>query len=124
MQKVGVTTSTPEKHARQIILSCTTQADRRSFATARGAGIVTDLKVRSGSAVKAGDVIAVLSDEGRDSAVKQAEALLAQRQAEYEAIKKLIDRGDAPKNNLPALQAVSLRRKPRSPRHRPSRTAR
>jgi multidrug efflux system membrane fusion protein len=98
--------ATPEKHQRQVVLSCVTQADQRSQAVARGAGIIVDLKVRRGSVVKAGDTIAEISDEGRQSAVKQAQAMLDQRQAEFNAQKPLIDRGDLPKNTLPALQAA------------------
>src|ERR1700693_1380884 len=55
VQKVGVTTATPEKHQQQVILSCTTQADQRAWATARGAGIAVELRVKRGSAVRAGD---------------------------------------------------------------------
>jgi multidrug efflux system membrane fusion protein len=106
VQKVAVTAASSQLHARQVVLSCVTEADQRAMAAARGAGIVTALKVERGSAVRAGDVIAELSDEGRDAAVKQAEALLQQREAEYQANKRLIDRGDAPKNNLPALEAA------------------
>ena len=40
------------------------------------------------------------------SAVKQAQALLDQRIAEYDANKTLIDKGQAPRNNLPALEAA------------------
>jgi multidrug efflux system membrane fusion protein len=105
VQKVGVATAAPEKHDRQVALSCVTQADHRAFAAARGAGVIVDLKVKSGSAVRAGDVVATISDEGRDAAVNQAKALLDQRQAEYDANRRLIDRGDAPRNNLPALEA-------------------
>ena len=104
-QKVSVTLVRPAKHQRQITLSCVTQSDQRSLASARGAGIIVDLKVRRGSAVRAGQVVALLSDEGRDAAVKQAEALFQQRQAEYDANKRLIDTGNVPRNNLPALQA-------------------
>lgn len=106
LQKVGTTLATPEQHQRKIVLSCTTQADRSSVAVARGGGVITSLAVRQGSKVAAGDVIAELSDEGRESAVKQAEAVLQQRTAEYQAIKRLIDRGDAPKNQEPGLQAA------------------
>lgn len=105
VQKVAVATALPEKHPRQIAISCVTRADHRAMATARGAGIIEDLKVARGATVKAGDVIATISDEGRSAAVKQAEALLDQRQAEYQANKTLIDRGNAPRNNLPALEA-------------------
>jgi multidrug efflux system membrane fusion protein len=106
VQKVSVTTSVPEKHQRLIIVSCLTQADHRSIAVARAAGVMDELKVSRGSAVRWGDVVAVLSDEGREAAVKQAEALLEQRRAEYEANKTLIDKGNAPRNTLPALEAA------------------
>jgi multidrug efflux system membrane fusion protein len=106
VQKVSVTPATPEKHERLITLSCVTEADQQSVAVARGAGVIIELKVSRGTPVNAGDTVAVISDEGRESAVKQAEALLGQRRAEYEANKTLIDRGDAPKNRLPELEAA------------------
>ena len=106
LPKVSVALATAEAHRRDIVLSCTTEADRSSIAVARGGGVIVQLNVSRGSPVKSGDIIAVLSDEGRESMVKQAEALLGQRVAEYEANKKLIDRGDAPKNQLPALEAA------------------
>lgn len=106
LQKVGTIVASPQTHQRRIVLSCTTEADKSSIAVARGGGVIIDLKVRTGNTVKSGDVIAELSDEGRDSAVKQAEALLQQRTAEYAAIKRLIDRGDSPKNQEPALEAA------------------
>src|SRR4051794_25197387 len=62
VQKVGVATATPEVHRRDITLSCITQSDKRSMAVARGAGIVTELRVTRGSLVHAGDVLAILSD--------------------------------------------------------------
>jgi membrane fusion protein, multidrug efflux system len=106
LQKVSVTTVTPELHRRTVVLSCVTEADRRASAVARGAGVIVDLTVSRGTRVRAGDVIAMLSDEGRGSAVAQAQALLDQRLAEYDANKQLIDRGDAPRNTLPALEAA------------------
>lgn len=106
LQKVGVTTATPERHQRTAVLSCVTEADRRASAVARGAGVIIELNVSRGDRVRAGDTIAKLSDEGRGSAVAQAQALLDQRLAEYDANKQLIDRGDAPRNTLPALEAA------------------
>lgn len=106
VQRVSVTTAIPETHQRQITLSCTTEADHRSIAVARGAGIIVDLKVERGSVVRAGDVVATLSDEGRESAVKQAQALLEQRRAEYESTKAMIDKGNSPKIQLPAIEAA------------------
>ena len=106
IQKVAVTTAIPETHERTIVLSCVTEADHRAVAAARGDGIIVDLLISRGDAVLAGDAVAVISDEGREAAVRMAEALLAQRKAEYEANKKLIDQGTAPRNTLPALEAA------------------
>jgi multidrug efflux system membrane fusion protein len=105
VQKVTVSTATPELHQRRAVLSCVTEADRRASAVARGAGVITELNVSRGNRVRAGDVLARLSDEGRTANVAQAQALLDQRLAEYEANKQLIDRGDAPRNTLAALEA-------------------
>ncbi len=106
LQKVTVAAATPEEHQRQITLSCTTEADHSSVAVARASGIIVELKVERGDQVSDGETIATLSDEGRQAAVLQAQALLDQRVAEYEAIKSLIDKGQAPKNQLVALEAA------------------
>ena len=104
--KVSVAATTPQQHQRAITLSCTTEADNSSVAVARAAGILTTLEVDRGDRVTAGQTIATLSDEGRTAAVLQAQALLDQRTAEYDANKALIDKGQAPKNQLPALEAA------------------
>jgi len=104
-QKVSVTTAVPERHQRAVVLSCVTKADRRAQATARGAGVLVEVNVSRGSVVKAGDVVATISDEGRQSAVVQAQALLDQRQTEYTANKKLIQTGDSPRNTLASLES-------------------
>ncbi len=106
LQKVGVTTAAAELHRRSVTLSCVTLADHKASAVARGAGVLLGISVNRGDWVKAGAVIARISDEGRQAAVDQAQALLDQRQAEYAANKKLIDRGDQPRNNLAALEAA------------------
>ena len=72
VQKVGVTTATPEMHRRDITLSCVTQADHKAAAVARGAGVITSLEVNRGDIVGAGDMIGKISDEGRQAAVDQA----------------------------------------------------
>ncbi len=105
-QRVGVTLVTPEEHQRQIILSCVTEADHRAKAVARGGGVVIDLMIGRGDSVSADDVVGIISDEGRAAALQQAQALYDQRQAEYEANKRLIEQGNAPRNQLPALEAA------------------
>ena len=105
IQKVAIATATPEQHARQVVLSCVTKADHSAQAVAQASGTLVSLMVDRGTRVKAGQVIANISDEGRTAAVAQAKALLDQRQSEYDSNKKLIDTGDAPRNNLAALES-------------------
>src|SRR5260221_6901706 len=106
VQKVSVTAASPEDHQRTVVLSCVTQADHRAQAVARGAGVIITLSVSRGTPVKAGQVIATISDEGREANVAQAKALLDQRQSEYDNNKRLIDRGDAPRNALAGLESA------------------
>jgi len=106
VQKVSVAPAAPESHQRRITLSCTTEADHSSVAVARTNGIIASLEIDRGDKVEDGETIATLSDEGRQSAVLQAQALLDQRIAEYEANKSLIEKGQTPKNQLPALEAA------------------
>ena len=106
IQKVGIAEVEVVSREREVVLSCVTEAKNRAKAVARGAGVIIDLTISRGAAVRAGDVIAVISDEGRSAALSQAQALLDQRLAEYDANKALIDRGDSPRNRLPALEAA------------------
>jgi multidrug efflux system membrane fusion protein len=103
--RVGVTQTSVVPHRRKLVLSGHTEADRRVIITARTGGILTELKARRGTQVKAGDIIAVLSDEARESQVAQARSLVAQRQAELEAKRPLIASGANPKLDLVNLQA-------------------
>ncbi len=105
VQRVAVQAATAESHQRKVVLSCVTRADHRAQAVARAAGVIVQLLVARGDTVHSGDPIAYLSDEGRQAAVLQAQALLDQRRAEYDANKQLIEQGNAPKNQLPALEA-------------------
>ena len=61
----AVTETSVVPHSRKLVLSGRTEADRRVNITARTGGLLTELRVRRGSQVKAGDVIAILSDEAR-----------------------------------------------------------
>jgi membrane fusion protein, multidrug efflux system len=103
--RVGVTETSVVPHSRKLVLSGRTEADRRVTLTARTGGVLTELRVRRGTAVKAGDVIAVLSDEARESQVAQAKSLVMQRRAELEAKRPLIATGANPKLDLVNLEA-------------------
>ncbi|HEY6259844.1 MAG TPA: efflux RND transporter periplasmic adaptor subunit [Xanthobacteraceae bacterium] len=103
--RVGVTQTSIVPHSRKLVLSGRTEADRRVTLTARTGGVLTELKVRRGTQVKGGDVIAILSDEARESQVAQAKSLVMQRQAELDAKRPLIASGANPKLDLVNLQA-------------------
>jgi multidrug efflux system membrane fusion protein len=106
VQRVGVAAATPEQHKREVVLSCITKADHSASAVARASGVITDLKVTRGSKVRANDVIATISDEGRTASVAQAKAALDQAQLDYETKSKLIASGDVSRNTLASLQSA------------------
>jgi multidrug efflux system membrane fusion protein len=98
--RVAVMTANPQNYQPQLVLSGRTEADKKVSIVARTQAIVTELRVKRGDRVKAGDVIAVLTDDGRNAQLQQARALVLQRKAEYEARSKLIEQGNLPKLEL------------------------
>ena len=68
----------PEMHVQDRHAVGRTEADNRATAVARTTGSIVSLKVRRGSQVKQGDVLAVLSDEAREAQVAEAAAMVAQ----------------------------------------------
>lgn len=103
--RVAVATANVEQHVGRMSLSGRTEADKKVMIVARTAGIIVDLKVRRGQLVKQGEVIAILSDEAREAQVAQARALFAQRKAEFEARRKLIEQGTLPRLDLNNLES-------------------
>jgi multidrug efflux system membrane fusion protein len=101
--RVAVTPATVTPHSRKLVLSGRTEADKKVFATARGGGVITELRVRRGSKVQKDEIIAILSDEAREAGVAQAQAILTQRRTELEAKRRLIESG-----NMPKLELVNL----------------
>jgi multidrug efflux system membrane fusion protein len=102
--RVAAVKTTVSAHGRKLTIPGRTEADRKVMVTARTGGILTELKVKRGTWVNAGDVIAVLSDDARTAQVEQARALLVQRQTELEAKRRLISIGTMPKLDLVNLE--------------------
>lgn len=99
------------RHARAIRVSGYTDADKRAVLATRAAGIIEDLPVSLGSQVERGDVVARLEAEGKEAAVETARQLLAQREAEAEAARRLAERGSLPRLQLDnALSALAAAR--------------
>jgi len=103
--RVAVIETSVVPHARKLTISGRTEADKRVTITARTGGVLTELKVKRGTWVKEGDVIAVLSDDARAAQVAQAEALVVQRRTELEAKRRLIATGAMPRLDLVNLEA-------------------
>ena len=101
--RVAVVPTTLAAHNRKLVLSGRTEADKRVTVTARTGGVLTELRVRRGAWVKAGDVIAVLSDEAREAQVIQAKSLVTQRQTELDSKRGLLRSGA-----IPRLEGVNL----------------
>jgi multidrug efflux system membrane fusion protein len=103
--RVAVVDTDLRPHTRKLVLSGRTEADRKVTTFARTTGVLKELKVRRGSHVKQGDVIAVLSDDAREAQVAQARALLEQRKTELEAKRRLIQMNAYPRLELSNLEA-------------------
>ena len=103
--RVAVLDSQLVPHQRKLLLSGRTEADKKVTLMARTAGVLTELRVRRGSRVEKGDVIAVLSDEAREAQVTQARALVEQRKIELDAKRRLIELNAVPRLELSSLEA-------------------
>src|SRR6185295_13446783 len=103
--RVAVIDTSVVSHSRKLVLSGRTEADRKVVTFARTNGLLQELKVRRGSHVKKGDIIAVLSDDAREAQVQQAKALLEQRTIELEAKRKLAQTNAIPRLDLNTSEA-------------------
>ena len=103
--RVSVAPARIERHSPVLSLSGRTEADHKVMITARAGGVLTQLNVKRGQHVDKGEIIAVLSDEARRAQVQQAKALLAQRKAELDAKRTLIEKGSLPRLDLVNLEA-------------------
>jgi multidrug efflux system membrane fusion protein len=103
--RVAVVDAAVLPHARKLVLAGRTEADRRVTLTARTGGVLTELRVKRGTSVKEGDIIAVLSDDAREAQVEHARAVVLQRETELDAKRRLIATGAMPRLDLVNLEA-------------------
>ena len=101
--RVAVIRTTEVPHSRRLVISGRTEADKRVVLTARAAGVVTDLRIKRGTAVQKDDIVAILSHEAREAQVAQAQAVVAQKRTELDAKRQLILTG-----SIPRLQLVDM----------------
>lgn len=110
VRTVAVVTPPRVMHARAIRLSGQTEADKRAVLATRAGGVIGALPVAQGDHVKAGDIVMTLDAEEKTAAVTSAKQVLAQREAEWKAMQRLVKTGNTPKlqadNARSALEAA------------------
>lgn len=90
LPQVRVQQMAAETVTREIVISGRTEPNRTLALRAEAEGVVQSLGSARGSFVKAGATLARLDMRDRDSRLKEAESLVAQRELEYDGIGNLI----------------------------------
>ena len=85
--------STAEPMAREVVLNGRTEVNRTVRVAAETAARVVELPRLKGERVEAGDLIARLDQRDREASLADARATLAQRELDYEAARRLGERG-------------------------------
>jgi multidrug efflux system membrane fusion protein len=91
---------------REVVLNGRTEANRIVTVAAETSGRVVDVLADKGAPVAAGDVLARLDQRDREAAVAEARATLEQRTIEYEAARRLGERGFQAETQVAAARAA------------------
>lgn len=94
---VAVVTPPRVEHARAIRISGTTEAEKRVTLATRVMGVIESLPAKQGERVERGELIMQLDASDKEAAVRMAESVVVQRQAEADAAEKLVGGGNAPR---------------------------
>lgn len=103
---VRVRTQVAEARTNRIVLRGRTEAVRTVEIRAETQGLIRELAIERGATVKAGDLLARLSAEGRPAQLKEAQALYKQRKVEVEAARRLSKKGFRAETQLAAAEAA------------------
>jgi multidrug efflux system membrane fusion protein len=98
--------SVAEPITREVVLNGRTEANRTVAVAAETSGRVVELLADEGAAVATGDVLARLDRRDREAAVAEAQAALEQRTIEYEAARRLGERGFQAETQVAAAKAA------------------
>lgn len=103
---VIVYTSKAVDHAGEIVLRGRTEAQRRVEVSAETTGLVISEPFRRGTAVVEGDVLCSIDPGPREAELAEAQARLAEAEAEFNAADRLKDRGYGSETKAIAMQAM------------------
>ncbi|MCX7305756.1 MAG: efflux RND transporter periplasmic adaptor subunit [Hyphomicrobiales bacterium] len=84
-------------HARAIRISGNTEAEKRVTLATRVMGVIESLPVKQGQRVERGGLVMRLDARDKEAAIRMAESVVTQRQAEADAAERLVGGGNAPK---------------------------
>ena len=90
---VEVATVSAESIERRIVAQGQVRPERSATLRAQTAGQVEEVAVEAGARVRAGDLLVRLAMDDREARLREARALLRQRQREYEAAQRLGESG-------------------------------
>jgi multidrug efflux system membrane fusion protein len=97
LRTVAVITPPRITHARAIRISGHTEAEKRVTLATRVMGVIESLPVKQGQRVERGALVMRLDAKDKEAAVRMAESVVTQRQAEADAAERLVGGGNAPK---------------------------
>jgi multidrug efflux system membrane fusion protein len=97
LRTVAIVTPPHVEHARAIRISGHTDAEKRVTLATRVMGVIQSLPVKQGERVERGDLVMRLDATDKEAAIRMAESVVAQRQAEASAAERLVAGGNAPK---------------------------
>jgi len=89
-----------------VVLRGRTEADRNVFIAAETTGIVENIYFEKGEKVNKGDIICKQSVDARKAKVDEANALMRQRELEWQASKTLVEKGYRSQTQLAASSAA------------------
>ena len=89
-----------------VVLRGRTEADRDVFIAAETTGIVENIYFEKGEKVSKGDIICKQSVDARKAKVDEANALMRQRELEWQASKTLVEKGYRSQTQLAASSAA------------------
>ncbi len=93
LPKVRVALSEAQENVRELSIQGRTEAESSLYISAQTDGRVQEVMVDRGDAVEAGVVIARIDEEDRRNRVRETEAIVAQRQLEFNAASSLKQSG-------------------------------
>jgi membrane fusion protein, multidrug efflux system len=105
LPSVRVLRSTAEPRLREIVVRGHTKANRQVELKAEVPGQVVELPREKGARVKKGELLARLSADDRLARLAETKAMVRQREIEYEAARKLADKGWRPETQFAANEA-------------------